>query len=228
MFDVILSENNNIDRPVRQSILRFESVPRGIQADGDFRNAITGAASKSSDGTRESILSKPKYNMLPVVHVKLLSRPFEHQVLKAIFNAENDNRSLLKLRKHPTTWGWASRWEIAHRMGFSVGTRADKHPISKSLSRKIRRAFLWLSEKGYLKYHDVNKPGMNPKNLEGATRFLLAFWMLKVVADAIAGTLLGLKATALMDTSRTPMEQVPYGGLYDRAGGLSIGVPGLA
>lgn len=52
--------------------------------------------------------------------------------------------------------------------------------VSKSLSRKIRAAFLWLEEHGYLRHADVNEPG---KKL-GATRFLLAFWMLKLIETA--------------------------------------------
>lgn len=127
--------------------------------------------------------------MRPVVHVKLLSRPFEYQVLRAIFSHENQCKSLLKLPDHPTTWGWASRQEIASRMGHNI--------VSKSLSRKIRKAFLWLEEHGYLRHTDVNEPG---KKL-GATRFLLAFWMLKLIETARG---VSSRTSEVKVSSRTP------------------------
>lgn len=140
---------------------------------------------------RVQIVAKPTYQMHPVVQKKLLGRLLEYAVLKAIFEHQNSCKSLMKLPKHPSTWGWVVRAEIAHRMGF--------RECNKTLSRKIRKSFLWLEEKGYLKHFDVNKVGNN----KGATRFLIAFWILKVVVEAAAGVLLGLKPKDLRDTSRT-------------------------
>ncbi len=134
-------------------------------------------------------MSKPNYQMHPVVQKKLLGRLLEYAVLKAIFAHQNDCKSLVKLPKHPSTWGWVVRAEIARRMGFIT--------LTKTLSRKIRKAFIWLEEKGYLKHFDVNKVG----NLCGATRFLIAFWILVERALPDPGVLLGHRQSKA--TSRT-------------------------
>lgn len=124
-------------------------------------------------------MPKRQYEIHPMIRVKLINRHFELLVLRAIFAQENECRSLFKLPEHPTTWGWVSRTEIASRMGFPT--------LTKTLSRKIRKAFVWLTICGYLKYWDVNQPG----NCNGATRFLLAFFIMRLVTLTHAGVLLG-------------------------------------
>lgn len=152
------------------------------------------------------------FEFRPMVRFKLANRDFDRRVLKAIFDQENENHSLLKLPGRPSTWGWASRWDIAHRMGFNVGTKKEPR-LSKSISRKIRKAFLWLEDKGYLKHADVNKSGMDKNHLTGATRFLLAFWLFRIVTAVgrVVSKTLNKKAT-----SRTPDSEKKIGGMKER------------
>lgn len=128
------------------------------------------------------------YQLRPMVARKLDNRLFDLSVLKAIFAHETEHKSLIKLPEHPSTWGWASREEIAKRMGYST--------MSKTLSRKIRDSFLWLEEQGYLKHFDVNAVG----NKRGATRFLIVFWVFRFVAQARRV----FSRTKAKATSRTP------------------------
>lgn len=120
-----------------------------------------------------SVKNQNQHEFRPMVIYKLNNRSFELSVLRAIFEHESECESLVKMPAHPSSWGWASRSEIAKRIGH-------KH-ISKSLSRKIRKAFLWLEDHDYLKHADINEPGMNPDDAHGATRFLIAYWVFKAL-----------------------------------------------
>ena len=130
------------------------------------------------------------YEFRPMVSFKLMNRQFELSVLRAIFDHESNCKSLMGLPGHPSTWGWAARSTLARRMGHG--------PMSKSVSRKIRRAFLWLEDRGYLKHVDVNQVG----DKHGATRFLVAFWVFRVVAQARE-----VVSKAFEAFSRTPGEK---------------------
>lgn len=142
---------------------------------------------------RRSFFGGSMYEIRPMVGFKLLNRQFEKSVLQAIFQHESECKSLVKLPKHPSTWGWASRVEIAKRMGYKS--------CNKTLSRKIRAAFLWLEEQGYLKYYDINEPGRE----NGATRFLIVFWVFRILDTTIQV----FSRTQSKETSRTIAEEKP-------------------
>lgn len=117
------------------------------------------------------------YEIRPMVGFKLLNRQFDKAVLRAIFDIENENNSLVKLVDHWKCWGYASRKDIAAKMGYSI--------LDKKLSVKIRASFLWLEAQGYLKHEDINKPGMDPDRAYGATKFLLAFWVFRILSAGL-------------------------------------------
>lgn len=119
-------------------------------------------------------MSKQTYELCPVMQVKLGNRPFEYQVLKAIFEGLAEFGKLKAFPEHPSNWGFVPRVTIARALGFPR--------LTKSLSRRIRRAFLWLEKLGYLGHHDVNVPGKK----WGATRFILALFVYRVVQKAVA------------------------------------------
>ncbi len=112
-----------------------------------------------------------------MVGFKLLNRQFEKSVLRSIFEIQNENKSLVKLVEHWACWGYASRIDIAGRLGYTA--------CDKKLSRKIRDAFLWLEDHGYLKHKDVNEPGMDPDRAYGATKFLLSFWVFRTLSVCV-------------------------------------------
>lgn len=111
------------------------------------------------------------FEFRPMMLYKLNNRLFDWKVLKAIFDHEQECGSILAFAEHPTSWGWATRNEIAKRMGYGR--------CSKVLSVKIRDSFLWLEEHGLLKHADVNVPGKK----YGATRFLIAFLVFRAVSQ---------------------------------------------
>lgn len=166
-----------------------------------------GVGNSSSEQRRRFCFGGSMYEMRPMVGFKLLNRQFDKAVLRAIFEHESECKSLVKLPKHPSTWGWASRSELAKRMGFTN--------MDKTLSRKIRKSFLWLEEQGYLKHHDINQPGK--KN--GATRFLIVFWVFRVMATAIKDFSRTKEVKAF---SRTEPIRKQIGGLLDRASNLGM------
>lgn len=113
------------------------------------------------------------FEFSPMVTYKLLNRTFDLNVLRAIFTIQNQRGSLIGLPAHPTSWGWASRRDIARLMGHRV--------LTKSLSRKIYRAMVWLTAKGYLRFKSINTPG----NFRCATLFLIAYWVFRQASESM-------------------------------------------
>lgn len=146
-----------------------------------------------------------QFELRPMVRFKLTNRIFEFEVLRAILEIENDHGSVLGLPGHPTTWGWGPREDLARIMKFPE--------LTKSLSRKIRRAFLWLESIRILRHQDVNEPGQ--KN--GATRFLLAFWVFRIVSD-LAAPMARVFSKAVLEVSRTVATWKPPDGWKIPAG----------